>query len=259
MWLSVRVHSEQASSTGVRGFTSGRYYGGGGSERRDLHGSWWDLRRVSIQPSSMWQRQCPICNAGASPLSPLCISCRNPSPRTVVCCQWRLLNSVRGGTYVCNEVRCVGIVWRNTSLEGVHGQRVAARGEDLADPPHLGVVRSKELLPHKEALFQVLEGLERLALLLHRGVHLVVLPEPLLEVLHIVGRHRRHTPLNRQLKSGASAVRDAEKTRQSLCGQAPGGRGRWSEVQPEGPLWDTSGAGEQKKTWGMRTGFRWPT
>jgi hypothetical protein len=80
-----------------------------------------------------------------------------------------------------------------TSLQGVHGQRVAARREDLAHAPDLGVVWTKQLLAHKQALFQVLQGLKWLALLLHRSVHLIMLAEPLLQVLNVVGCHARHT------------------------------------------------------------------
>jgi len=76
-----------------------------------------------------------------------------------------------------------------TSLEAVHGEGVAARGEDLAHLSHLGVVRAVQLFAHEEALLEVLQRLKRLALLLHCGIHLVMLPQPPLQVIHIVRCH----------------------------------------------------------------------
>jgi len=81
--------------------------------------------------------------------------------------------------------------WGGTSLQAVHGQRVAAGRKDLAHFPNLRVVRAVQLFAHKEALLEVLERLKRLALLLHRGVHLVMLPQPPLHVVHLVRRKPR--------------------------------------------------------------------
>ena len=60
------------------------------------------------------------------------------------------------------------------------------------------MVRAVQLLAHKKPLLEVLQGLKRLALLLHRGIHLVMLPEPPLEVFHLVGCKPhlvRHSPV----------------------------------------------------------------
>jgi len=73
-----------------------------------------------------------------------------------------------------------------TSLEAVHGEGVAARCEDLAHLAYLRMVRAVQLFAHEEALLEVLQRLKRLALLLHRGIHLVMLPQPPLQVVHIV-------------------------------------------------------------------------
>jgi hypothetical protein len=80
---------------------------------------------------------------------------------------------------------------RRTSLQTVHGQRVAAGREDLTHFADLWVVRPVQLLAHKEALLQMLERLKGLALLLHRGVHLVMLPKPPLHVVDLIRREPR--------------------------------------------------------------------